>query len=217
MRKYRSIKSKKKRKSIPLASMLALPYHCPMSIRHAILGFLSWKSFTGYELKHRFSDALSFHWSGNNNQIYGALIELHAQGLVSIEVLQQEKRPAKKLYTITEQGRLELQTWLESEPELPVLRSDFTTRLAWAAGLEYASRKHLIDRYAQSLEAHILMCEERGRRNPEQPARSDLEKALWAAADRHSLEFYRAELKWLGEIHKILESDAVAGNTDLNP
>ncbi len=217
MRKYRSVKSRKKRERIPLASMLALPYHCPMSIRHAILGFLSWKSFSGYELKRRFSDALSFHWSGNNNQIYGALIELHAQGLVSIEVQQQEKRPAKKLYTITDQGRQELQSWLESEPELPVLRSDFTTRLAWAASLGAAGREQFVDGYAQALEAHILMCEERSRRNPEQPARSDLEKALWEAADRHSLEFYRAELTWLGEIRKILIADVTAGKADSQP
>ncbi|HEY9053605.1 MAG TPA: PadR family transcriptional regulator, partial [Rectinemataceae bacterium] len=76
-----------------------------MSIRHAILGFLSWKPFTGYELKKRFSDALSFHWSGNNNQIYGTLVQLHKDGAVTIEVVAQEKLPAKKLYTITEAGR----------------------------------------------------------------------------------------------------------------
>jgi PadR family transcriptional regulator, regulatory protein AphA len=92
-----------------------------MSIRHAILGFLSWKPFTGYELKKLFGDALSFHWSGNNNQIYGSLVELHASGAVSIEVLQQEKFPAKKLYSITELGKAELREWLLSEPELPIL------------------------------------------------------------------------------------------------
>ena len=79
-----------------------------MSIRHAILGFLSWKPFTGYELKKLFADALSFHWSGNNNQIYGSLVELHKVGAVSVEVEQQEKLPARKVYTITDEGRAEL-------------------------------------------------------------------------------------------------------------
>jgi PadR family transcriptional regulator, regulatory protein AphA len=102
-----------------------------MSIRFAILGFLSWKPFTGYELKKIFADALSFHWSGNNNQIYGSLVDLHSSGSVSIEVVQQEKFPAKKLYTITEQGRSELREWLLSEPELPILRSLAHVRLAW--------------------------------------------------------------------------------------
>ncbi|MFZ3110044.1 MAG: hypothetical protein WA234_05080 [Rectinemataceae bacterium] len=45
-----------------------------MSIRYAILGFLSWKPFAGYDLKKLLSNSLSFHWSGNNNQVYGTLL-----------------------------------------------------------------------------------------------------------------------------------------------
>ena len=104
-----------------------------MSIRHAILGFLSWQPSTGYELKKRFAEATPFHWSGNNNQVYGALIELHREGLVQVEVVQQEKRPARKVYAITERGREALEGWLREGSEPPETRADFHARLAWSA------------------------------------------------------------------------------------
>jgi hypothetical protein len=39
-----------------------------MSIKHAILGFLSWQPSTGYELKKLFAESDTLSWSGNNNQ-----------------------------------------------------------------------------------------------------------------------------------------------------
>ena len=41
-----------------------------MTIKYAILGLLSWKPFSGYDLKKIFVDSASLYWSGNNNQIY---------------------------------------------------------------------------------------------------------------------------------------------------
>ena len=57
-----------------------------MSLTHTILGFLSWKPFTGYELKKLFSETDFIYWSGNNNQIYTTLVKLHKEGLVFEEV-----------------------------------------------------------------------------------------------------------------------------------
>ncbi|RPI32756.1 MAG: DUF4180 domain-containing protein, partial [Chloroflexota bacterium] len=41
-----------------------------MDIKFAILGYLSWRPFSGYDLKKLFADSAAFYWSGNNNQIY---------------------------------------------------------------------------------------------------------------------------------------------------
>ena len=40
-----------------------------MAIRYAILGLLSWRPFTGYDLKKMIGDSVFLYWSGNNNQI----------------------------------------------------------------------------------------------------------------------------------------------------
>ena len=57
-----------------------------MSIKLAILGMLSWKSSTGYELKKIFEDSSFMYWSGNNNQIYKALLNVKRQILANSNV-----------------------------------------------------------------------------------------------------------------------------------
>lgn len=175
-----------------------------MSIKYAILGFLSWKPFTGYELKKIFADALSFHWSGNNNQIYGSLVELHGSGAVSIEVLQQEKLPARKLYTITDLGRGELREWLLGEPELPVLRSLAHIQLAWAESLSWPELDALLASYEAQISAQAIMCREtirRGRATPEPlvgaPRRSPRERLIWESIEDNRAAFYESELAWV--------------------
>jgi PadR family transcriptional regulator, regulatory protein AphA len=172
-----------------------------MSIQYAILGFLSWKPFTGYELKKIFADALSFHWSGNNNQIYGSLVELHKSESVSIEVQQQEKLPAKKLYAITDKGREELRAWLLSEPELPAFRSLAHTQLAWAECLSDEELDGLLAGYERALEAQAIMCRETMRRQSaapdgREPRRSDRERLIWRSIDENQVAFYESELSW---------------------
>ena len=49
-----------------------------MSIEHAILGLLSWRPMSGYDLKKIFEEASILYWSGNNNEIYRTLVKLHA-------------------------------------------------------------------------------------------------------------------------------------------
>jgi DNA-binding PadR family transcriptional regulator len=180
--------------------MLYVTYDPYMSIRHAILGFLSWKPFTGYELKKLFSDALSFHWSGNNNQIYTTLVQLHRDQAVTIEVQQQEKLPARKTYTITEAGREELRAWLLSEPELPAVRGEFSTRLAWASSLSPEELIRMLDSYESVLVAHVSMYREKRRRGFTYPARSPLEEGLWRDIEDHAVAFYESELEWLGRL-----------------
>ncbi len=92
-----------------------------MDIKYAILGFLSWKPFTGYELKKVITEAEGFYWSGNNNQIYTSLVELHKEGLVINEVQHQERYPSRKVYSITKEGLSALRKWVLSSPELPQL------------------------------------------------------------------------------------------------
>ncbi|MBA3075528.1 MAG: PadR family transcriptional regulator, partial [Anaerolineae bacterium] len=72
-----------------------------MDLQSTILGLLSWKPFSGYDLKGIISESDLFYWSGNNNQIYKILLELQQAGLVTFEVHEQESLPAKKIYSVT--------------------------------------------------------------------------------------------------------------------
>ena len=103
-----------------------------MSIKLAILGILSWKSSTGYELKKMFEDSSFMYWSGNNNQIYKALMSMENEDLVVSEVVHQDNSPSKKIYTITEEGLKELRNWILSSPEAPEIKKTFLVQFAWS-------------------------------------------------------------------------------------
>jgi len=46
-----------------------------MTIQFAVLGLLSGKPSSGYELKKVFEDSPYLYWSGNNNKIYKSLLD----------------------------------------------------------------------------------------------------------------------------------------------
>ena len=76
-----------------------------VTIDYTILGMLSWRPMTGYDMKRMMQDSPVMYWSGNNNQIYKALVQLLDMGYVTNEVQYQESAPNKKVYSITEVGR----------------------------------------------------------------------------------------------------------------
>lgn len=175
-----------------------------MSIKYAILGYLSWESFTGYDLKKIFEDSAVFHWSGNNNQIYKALVELHEQGMVTLEIQQQADHPPRKIYTITESGQAELRQWLLTTPELPQVKQAILVQLAWADQLTPAELDDLLSRYEEDVRVQALMLGEQGRRKLATPQRTARERALWNAIMQNRLRFYEAELKWVSQLRKEL-------------
>src|SRR5512147_2514579 len=101
-----------------------------MSLECAILGLLSLRPLTGYDIKKMFEGSAVLYWSGNNNQIYTSLVKLHEKELISREIELQEDRPPRKIYSITPKGLRELKQWLLSEPEPPQLKNSFLVQLA---------------------------------------------------------------------------------------
>jgi len=173
-----------------------------MNIKYAILGFLSWRPFTGYDLKKMFIDSMFIYWSGNNNQIYKTLVQLHQEELVSIKVQHQEDRPTRKIYTITEKGLSELRTWVQSEPELPQFKNTFLIQLAWADQLEPDELDALLEKYEDEIHVQMLMCKEKKRRNQINPARTQRETYLWDMISNNCIAFYKHELTWVRKLRK---------------
>jgi PadR family transcriptional regulator, regulatory protein AphA len=83
-----------------------------MSLEHAILGFLNHRPYSGYDLKKFFNTSVRHFWPADHSQIYRTLSRMNKHGWVEIEVVPQESHPDRKVYHITESGRLELRHWL---------------------------------------------------------------------------------------------------------
>jgi len=89
-----------------------------MALRYALLGLIAEKPRHGYEIKKEFEGSVGFFWNAHLSQIYPELTKLEEEGLLSKELVIQEERPNKALYTITAKGNEELRKWL-AEPIKP--------------------------------------------------------------------------------------------------
>lgn len=87
-----------------------------MSLEFAILGFLNYHPYTGYDLKKIFDTSIRHFWPADQSQIYRTLGRLTEQGLAKMEKIPQEDRPDRKVYHITDAGRTELLKWLAGPP-----------------------------------------------------------------------------------------------------
>ena len=83
-----------------------------MSLEHAILGFLQYRPFSGYDLKKVFDTSVQHFWPADQSQIYRTLARIADQGWAEVEVVRGEDRPDRKVYHITDAGRAELRRWL---------------------------------------------------------------------------------------------------------
>lgn len=175
-----------------------------MSINHAILGILSSKPMTGYDLKKIIQDSPFMPWSGNNNQIYKVLVELLEEGFVTNEVHHQDSSPSKKIYTVTEAGRAELKSWVLSAPEAPEFKKTFLIQLAWADLLDSEELAGLVTRYENEVLLQIAAQQETMRRDEFAPDRTDREAKLWDMIHGNILSSLRHELDWIRQLRESL-------------
>jgi PadR family transcriptional regulator, regulatory protein AphA len=184
-----------------------------MSIEHAILGLLSIYTLSGYDIKKMFAGSVALNWSGNNNQIYKTLLKLHEQGLVNCEIQIQETSPARKLYSITDQGVEELRKWVLADPQIPQVRNSFLIQLAWADLLTTAELDNLLERYESELRMQVAMLSFQKQNKNISPsgvardsyinilmARTPRETFLWNKVLENWMTFYQAELSWVSEM-----------------
>ncbi|MBN2548650.1 MAG: PadR family transcriptional regulator [Anaerolineales bacterium] len=94
-----------------------------MSLEYAILGFLNYQPYTGYDLKKIFDCSVRHFWPADQSQIYRTLARLTQKGFAEMEKVPQEDRPDRKVYHITEAGRSELQHWLSGPSPMDEPRS----------------------------------------------------------------------------------------------
>ena len=94
-----------------------------MSLEYAILGFLNYQPFSGYDLKKLFDTSVRHFWPADQSQIYRTLARLTEQGFVELEVVEQTDRPDRKVYHITPPGRTALHQWLQGPAPVEEARS----------------------------------------------------------------------------------------------
>ena len=84
----------------------------------------------GYELRAAFDDMVYALWPLNPGQVYSTLDRLARDELVTFERIEQDDRPDRKVYTLTERGHEAFLEWVK-ESKIPnnLLRRDFYFKL----------------------------------------------------------------------------------------
>lgn len=175
-----------------------------MSINNAILGMLSYEPMTGYDLKKIMQESPFMYWSGNNNQIYKALVELLDEGYVTSEIYHQDSSPSKKVYTITDDGLAELKRWTQSVPEAPEIKKLFLVQLAWTEQSSSKAIENLLMRYEQVIKGKISIEQAKKQKEFFSPKRTPREAAIWDLIYENVLSSYTNELDWLNKARQTL-------------
>lgn len=88
-----------------------------MSLKHMILGCLMDSPSYGYEIKKFSKDFFRRSQGVNEGQLYATLRKIEEEGLISKEVVYQDKNPPRNVYHLADKGRDEFYSWLLSEDD----------------------------------------------------------------------------------------------------
>ncbi len=128
-----------------------------MSLGNALLGLLNHRPMTGYDLKKMLDYPMGFFWVAQMSQIYRELNKLEEKRLVKFEVEPQEKRPDRKVYQLTKEGKETFLNWLNKFPDQlsEASRSRFLMRIFFSSKIKLDELAFEIKRYKKEVEEQL--------------------------------------------------------------
>lgn len=172
-----------------------------MSLPHAILGFLSIRPMTGYDLKRMFDQSVAHFWRADQAQIYRALQRHVEQGRARVEVQEQEDRPSRKVHHLTEAGAQELRGWLHSFHEPAPLREGLLVQVFFGQEADPEVFDAMLVRHLEERQAQLQVLESLHVASMEawESAGRPRRAAFQLATLEYGLRAAKAELDWLRE------------------
>jgi PadR family transcriptional regulator AphA len=165
--------------------------------RYAILGMLTLRPMSGYDIKKSMQRSTNYFWMESDGQLYPILRQLEQETLVKVKKEMHGAR-ARKVYSLTKKGREALVKWFTMPNELPVLRSELMLKLFFG---QHASKgvniKHL-ENYRRELCASKERCE-MGIKHLKTEHKDDLNQPYWLMTVRRGFIVTDAMIKWCDE------------------
>ncbi len=180
-----------------------------MSLSHTVLGFLSLGSMTGYDLKKYMDNSTQFFWHAELSQIYPTLKQLEAKGWIKAEVVPQDGKPDKKVYSITKAGRAALIGWL-SEPldETPPTKSPVLLKLFFLEALDKKDILLQMRRQLEAQQARLKHYQQETRKSIQEAARDaglSQRGVLWELVRQYGELQTQASIHWLENAIRVVE------------
>jgi len=181
-------------------------------LRYAILGMLGYQPMTGYGVKHAMDSSTGYFWHAKLSQIYTTLKQLEKEGAVSSAVERQATRPEKRVYSITDAGRRDLDEWLaapliglDPRKETLLLKVFFSGRLDRETLLTNLHlQRELHRKQAELYRTHTAR--EIARAAAQNPAVAK-DAMLWEATRRFGERLEDLMVNWLDETRRLVEEN----------
>ena len=185
-----------------------------MSLDHAILGFLNYHPYTGYDLKKIFDSSVQHFWPADQSQIYRTLTRLTEQGFVKMEKVPQEDRPDRKVYHITEAGRAELIRWLAGPPPMDLPRSASLIQVFFSGQLSDEEVLAKFEGFAALMRMILAQYDQVPGKIEVHNAEigSPREYFFWMLTLENGLRSMRANLEWAESVIERIKSGKVPSN-----
>jgi PadR family transcriptional regulator AphA len=169
-----------------------------MSLEHAILGFLNYHPYTGYDLKKIFDTSVRHFWPADQSQIYRTLSRLTEQGYAEMEKIPQADRPDRKVYHITPAGCNELYRWLSGPPPLDEPRSAPLVQVFFAGQLSDQEILQKFEGFASIMRMALAQYDQiPDMLGPfQQEIQSPREHFFWILTLENGIRNMRANLEW---------------------
>src|ERR1700722_4646602 len=100
-----------------------------MSLRYAVLAALLEGDASGYDLTKVFDASVANFWPAVAKQLYRELEKLEADGLIAGYVVEQDRRPNKRVFSVTEAGRADLGAFTEVPIRPMAMRDDLLVKV----------------------------------------------------------------------------------------
>jgi DNA-binding PadR family transcriptional regulator len=172
-----------------------------MDVRTLCLGVLSMGEGSGYEIKKRLEGPFRYFYDASFGSIYPALNGLQKDGLVTCASQAQKKRPDKKVYRLTTEGRLALVRELAQDPAPDRLRSEFIVAMRFAHLLPARRVSELIDARLAEFRQTVARLEQI---DPSEAPSLDFLLG-------YALAVYRAEIAYIEQHRHLAEGAALVG------
>ncbi len=175
-----------------------------MSLKHAILGFLSYKPLSGYDLKKAFDKSVRHFWPANQSQIYRTLSQMTDEGLVEKEVVEREERLDMKIYSITKTGRAELHEWLATPLPEKETREPFLIQVFFGGKLSDEELLNLLLHEKKTAEESLLAYDAVYQASAVKPAKINDPRAFFLnmLTLEYGIKSNRALLEWVNSAIK---------------
>ncbi|MFD8557316.1 PadR family transcriptional regulator [Streptosporangium canum] len=185
-----------------------------MSLRNAILAVLLEGEASGYDLAKSFDASAANFWMATPQQLYRELDRMAAEDLIQARLVQQERRPNKRLFSLTDAGRHALREFTATSPRPGAIREELMVQvLAVDAGDIEAVKNALRERMSWT-EAKINRFERLRARllngRTEQEHLAQAERVGPYLALLRGLAFERENLRWARQTLTVLDQRAKA-------